>query len=241
LITDPSRASESSWRLPAIELERLVVRQIGEFLSDQNRIWTLGKEAKLSNQEAVSALKRVHKFAQTLRRGPDNALRPLLLRIIRRIVLHADRIVMELSPVALMKISERDTVQSCARQIGSTIVLTTPCQFRRRGGEMRLVIEGQVGGEGRPDTILITGLVRTNAWWRELCSGEGASIKEIACRQGSDERYVARNLKLAFLAPDITAAILEGRQPPHLTADSLIKMSDLPCSWAAQRRRLGFV
>ena len=36
LITDPGRTSEPSWRLPAIELERLVVKQIGAFLSDQN-------------------------------------------------------------------------------------------------------------------------------------------------------------------------------------------------------------
>jgi site-specific DNA recombinase len=50
---------------------------------------------------------------------------------------------------------------------------------------------------------------------------------------------VARVLKLAFLAPGITAAILDGRQPPDLTADTLIKMSDLPCSWALQRQRLG--
>ena len=35
LITDPGRACEPSWRLPAVELEPLVVKQIGEFLADQ--------------------------------------------------------------------------------------------------------------------------------------------------------------------------------------------------------------
>jgi len=67
-------------------------------------------------------------------------------------------------------------------------------------------------------------------WWRELCRGNAPSIKQIADRKNSDERYVARNLKLAFLAPDITASILDGRQPPDLTADTLIKMSNLTCS-----------
>lgn len=62
------------------------------------------------------------------------------------------------------------------------------------------------------------------------------TIKEIAVRENSDERYVARVLKLAFLAPDITANILEGRQSPDLTAATLIKMSDLPCSWDMQQR-----
>jgi site-specific DNA recombinase len=59
-------------------------------------------------------------------------------------------------------------------------------------------------------------------------------------REKSDERYVARILKLAFLAPDITTVILNGRQSSDLTGDTLIKMSDLPCSWAQQRQRLGY-
>jgi hypothetical protein len=33
-----------------------------------------------------------------------------------------------------------------------------------------------------------------------------------------------RILKLAFLAPDITATILEGRQPTQLTAEKLNRM-----------------
>ena len=51
---------------------------------------------------------------------------------------------------------------------------------------------------------------------------------------------MARVLKLAFLAPNLTVAILDGRQPAHLTADALIKLSDLPCSWKLQHQRLGF-
>ena len=154
--------------------------------------------------------------------------------------MHADRIVMELSRAGLLRLlSEGSAIPACANRVDRTIVLTTPCQFRRRGGEVRLVIGDQAGGEGRPDLTLIAALVRAHAWWRELCCGNASSIKQIADREHSDERYVARNLKLAFLAPDITAAILEGRQPPRLTADALVKMPDLPLSWAWQRRRLG--
>ena len=41
-------------------------------------------------------------------------------------------------------------------------------------------------------------------------------------------------LKLVFLAPDLQAEILEGRQPPGLTLQSLIS-SALPTGWADQR------
>jgi site-specific DNA recombinase len=41
---------------------------------------------------------------------------------------------------------------------------------------------------------------------------------------------------MAFLAPDITEAILEGRQPPDMTLDTL--MGDLPADWGRQRKQL---
>ncbi len=241
LITDPGRASESSWRLPAVELERVVVRQVGEFLADQSRIWALCKGAKFSHREAVSALKRAHELADAFLRGSDGALRPLLLHLARKIVVYADQIVMELSQVGLLKQpSQGSATELRAQGSDRAIMLTVPCQFRRRGREMRLVIGVQAGGEGRPDATLIAALIRAHAWWQELCGGNAGSIKQIANRARSNERYVARNLKLAFLAPDLTAAILEGRQPANLTADALIKMSDLPRSWALQRQRLDF-
>ena len=43
-------------------------------------------------------------------------------------------------------------------------------------------------------------------------------------------------MQMAFLAPDITEAILEGRQPPHMTLDTL--MADMPHDWDRQRKRM---
>jgi hypothetical protein len=43
-----------------------------------------------------------------------------------------------------------------------------------------------------------------------------------------------------FLAPDIVEAIVAGHQPAELTVTRLIRLEDLPLSWAEQRRLLGF-
>jgi hypothetical protein len=43
-------------------------------------------------------------------------------------------------------------------------------------------------------------------------------------------------MQIAFLAPDITEAILEGRQPPHMTLETL--MGDMPADWSRQRTHL---
>ena len=63
--------------------------------------------------------------------------------------------------------------------------------------------------------------------------------KEIAARQQIPASEVSRQLPLAFLAPSIVTAILEGRQPVELTAKAL-KRVDLPLDWSEQSRRLGF-
>jgi len=42
------------------------------------------------------------------------------------------------------------------------------------------------------------------------------------------------------LAPDIIEAIIEGRQPTELTANKLVRLKNLPISWANQREYLGF-
>jgi hypothetical protein len=45
-------------------------------------------------------------------------------------------------------------------------------------------------------------------------------------------------MRLAFLAPDIVEAIIEGRRPASLTNTKLRRLSPLPYSWEEQRRLL---
>jgi site-specific DNA recombinase len=52
--------------------------------------------------------------------------------------------------------------------------------------------------------------------------------------------YTALLLRLSWLAPDITHAILRGRQPATLTADKLSRVTRIPLDWQAQREALGF-
>jgi len=47
-------------------------------------------------------------------------------------------------------------------------------------------------------------------------------------------------LRLAFLAPDIVEAILQGRQPAGISLRKLTNGKQLPSSWIEQRRLLNF-
>src|SRR6202040_683832 len=52
------------------------------------------------------------------------------------------------------------------------------------------------------------------------------------CRAGrGSHSYFMRLVRLSYLAPDITKAILDGRQPGDLTAEKLLEHSRLPLAW----------
>ena len=50
--------------------------------------------------------------------------------------------------------------------------------------------------------------------------------------------YQRQLCRLAFLAPDLQAAILDGRQPPGLNLERLIH-EPIPLAWPEQRRLYG--
>ena len=61
----------------------------------------------------------------------------------------------------------------------------------------------------------------------------------IADEAGVSSSHFTRLVRLSFLAPDITKAIVEGRQPPGLTARRLMRDIILPLEWGEQRTALG--
>jgi site-specific DNA recombinase len=58
---------------------------------------------------------------------------------------------------------------------------------------------------------------------------------------GVSSSYFTRMVRLSFLAPDITCAILQGDQPAELNARKLMADTCVPIDWDAQRIRLGFI
>ena len=53
--------------------------------------------------------------------------------------------------------------------------------------------------------------------------------------------YVSRLLRLPSLAPDIITAIINGKNPPQLTAKKLMRLAlQIPVDWTDQRKLLGF-
>ena len=92
----------------------------------------------------------------------------------------------------------------------------------------------------KPDRRLIKLLIRARRFNTALVGGDGVPFAAVAKRQGVSPSYFTRLVRLSYLAPDITQAVLDGRQPRALTAGKLLAHSRLPLAWQDQRTLLGF-
>jgi len=70
----------------------------------------------------------------------------------------------------------------------------------------------------------------------QLISGDAEDIAELAAKHQISEKTVRSTQSLAFLAPDIVQAAIDGRLPRGL---GVSQMTDLPADWTLQRRQLG--
>lgn len=111
-----------------------------------------------------------------------------------------------------------------------SVTVQLPIHFVSRGGKHRIVPSGH--RPPQPDLVLITALRRAHAMIR---AERGMPVVETAPTSPYDRNI----LRLAFLAPSIQRAILDGRQPLHLNLETL-KKTTIPLAWTEQRRALGF-
>ncbi|MFZ3327567.1 MAG: hypothetical protein WA231_17530 [Methylocella sp.] len=66
------------------------------------------------------------------------------------------------------------------------------------------------------------------------------TVHDIAREEQVSAAYLHALLRLPWLAPDVTTAIINGRQPRQLTAQTLMRLTLLSAGWAEQRKLLGF-
>ena len=150
---------------------------------------------------------------------------------------HVKQITLSRDHIAIEFIS--DPTRLSSKQAARVVEI--PFKVKKRGGETLIVFpKGTSPHQPRVDLTLVKALGRAWQWRRDLERGRVRSVTEIARRDDCTERYVSRLLPIAYLAPDIIEAILEGRQPVGLTLAKICRI-DIPLDWRDQRNVLGFV
>jgi hypothetical protein len=215
--SDKSDAETQGWRLPAGEIERILREAVATLLADRAALTHAARESDITIDRIPGLLESAARW-----RGEG-------LDLVQRVRLSPDEIAITLDIGPL----------TC--ETGMMVRHLVPASQRRRGVEMRLVLEG--AGHGRtskPDPALIKAVARARRWFDDLVNGRARSFADIAAADRCSERYISRLMPLAFLAPEILEAVLSGTQPANLTAETLTRRAGLPLSWAEQKASLGF-
>lgn len=225
--------SSNGWRLPAQEIEQTVLQCAKYILQDRSAITTVLQECGI----AIQHIPEVLNAAAALCKQTDAT--DSIINMIERVELHPEGlcIALSLSPLVASNI-KRNT--GADKTVSLTIRQDIPMQMKRRGIEMRLVLQDAQSLAARHDLTLIKVIARAHKWFDDLTSGRSPSIAVIASKVNVSEGYIGNILPLAFLAPDIVDTIITGHHPVDLTAEKLVKHINLPLDWNEQRRVLGF-
>jgi hypothetical protein len=234
-------------RIPANDIEQLVVTRIGEFFSEPARLAeTLADLVRTAAQQR-QLLQRTAELVANWPTLTATQLRPVLTAMVQRIVIGLDQVDIQLLPshiaAALRDQPPDPTSEGSAESDEQPIVLSVPAQFRRVGLGIRMLIAGadSPGRAAKADPKLIKLIARAHLLSNRLAESSSDYLADVARAEGLTSSYFTRVLRLTYLAPDITRAILDGGHPRDLTAQKLLAHSRLPLSWPEQRRVLGFV
>jgi DNA invertase Pin-like site-specific DNA recombinase len=249
-LRDRKTDSHTGWRLPARQVEDIIITGILNLLKDPVRVVRLmGGDTMTSTRldKVTKACARLTKEIQEAKDETDlDSLKTILRPLIQRIDISLYEIRITFDPLKLRErfgaigpISDSDEVPD--QQKNDPPPITVPVQLKRRGAEMRLVILGQKEEAKPTDETLVKLVAQAHCWFEELKTGKVGQVRDIAEREKTHPADVSRILPLAFLAPDIVTAILNGEQPVDLTPQKLKRLRDLPLDWQEQRQILGFV
>src|SRR6516162_6691310 len=239
LITKDQRGSSTALRIPAAEIEPLVTSRVRQWLLDPGGIYQSTQLPDPSAQRRLIA--RAGEIAKSWTELPATRQRAFLTTLIDRIDVGANQIDIHLRPARLAALLDVAATPLPSATDDEIQILSIPVRPRRSGREIKLRIDGtDPFAPAKPDARLVKLLIKACRFNAALLSGDAVSFAALAKRGGVSPSYFTRVVRLSHLAPDLTQAILDGRQPRDLTADKLLAHSRLPLAWHEQRTVLGF-
>jgi DNA invertase Pin-like site-specific DNA recombinase len=213
-------------RVPARRVESAVREALRALLMDELQLASL-----FDDGDTATTRRRLATAAELARKlGPHaiDGAHALLKRLNFSLTVQRDRVDSNIARAALLAALDHDAASAEGDDRRISLIVDTNITQRKRGA--RLVIAGKARAEKAPDPKLVALMTKAQQARAALFSN--------AAPRGN--RHIERLARLAYLAPDITSAILDGSQPATLTSRSLLKLPGLPLAWPEQRRMLGF-
>src|SRR5713226_4766155 len=194
-------------RIPATDIEDIIVRSVDEHLVAQH-----------------------DKPTSSTSHADDRGV--VIAEQVVRIDLHKDRLTIRFKSAGTEEGSHSTDGQ----------LLSIPWQKPpSRKSRQILIPLGVPRNEVRPTRIerrarLVHAIARGRRWLDEIVSGSVTDVEQIATRQKCSVRQVNMTILLAFLAPDLVKAAVEGRLPRGIGVE---RLRDAPAEWSRQFEALG--
>jgi hypothetical protein len=245
-LTREARGNRSGgWRIPAGDLEGLVINGLRAFLANPTAILDAVDESQ-SGAGQSPLIERGRQIAGELgAESPDN-IKATLMTLLCRVEINPNCIEINISRRRLTALVADHSIdltkqdQRLDRKSDDIVTLTVPARLKRVGREMRMLVEN-ADGLTAADPSLLRIIARAHDIQARLIQNTKLTVHDIARGERVTAAYIYTLLRLPWLAPDITTAIVNGRQPHQLNAMTLMRRpSRLPTDWAEQRRLLGF-
>jgi len=243
-VSGPAQTGEASDKRPvriaANDLETIVCGEIATFFKDEERI----RHTVLSGTHIESPptpgmahwTEAAASAARKLMLPHGGELFAILQAIAPKIVAGRSFVSITIKRKAVLSLLNLPVSEAQ----DELIELRRDTRLKTIGTEPRLIIQQddpQRAARPQRDPALIKALARAHIWFRRHTGETPISTDQIAKQDKQDPSYVGKIMRMAFLSPELTEAILEGRQPSGLTIEAIL--SGIPADWTEQQCKFG--
>ena len=245
LITGDVRTRSSGRRIPAGNLEAVVIDRLRAFLADPRAILDAANNESPNGSGWSQLIERSRQIAEELGGYAPDKVKAMLMALLCRVEIKSECIEITLARGRLIEllvgsIDLKTQHQGLINDVSDILRLTAPATLKRVGREMRLLVEDPED-QTAADPSLLKIIARSHHIQARLTHNPKLTVHDVARAERVSAAYVYSILRLPWLAPDITTAIINGRKPPQLTAKTLMRLTPrLSPDWAEQRKLLGF-
>ena len=115
-----------------------------------------------------------------------------------------------------------------------TIQVFVPLKLRKKNGRPKIMPPADYlpSEDQAQDPHILRALGRAWAWRRRMEAGEFGTVRDLAIAVNLAERHVSRQLRLAYLAPEVLKRLVFGREVTAVTLMQLTESAALP--WVEQ-------
>ena len=244
MITGTAKDHSQGRRIPAGNLEGLVIARLRAFIVDEGALLSAIGDAEKNGAEQKRLIARGHQISEEFPTLTPDAVRSILLTVISRIDIRAEHVQIQICRQRLDRLLQARSLESPladrapASRPGDVLKLELKARLQRVGREMKLVVRN---AEDRADPGLLRIVARAHDFQERLIQDADLTVPAIASKERLTIGYLSRLLRLPSLAPDIVTAIINGKHPPELSAKRLMRLAlKIPTDWAEQRKLLGF-